>query len=370
MQPNLDITLSLILDNTAQGFCFLDRNCIIIYANQIAKNYAQDIWKKNIQIGENFLPYIAEADRLTFIKSFRLAWQGRRVVSDYKTKEKYVGDVWYHVQYVPVYDTEKTCIGVLFSLLDITPKKKSEIKILQQKKQLKSLIETRDKFISIIAHDIKGPLHALLSFANLITEEAEQQILNPEEISYLGKELLKSTQNLYNLLDNLLHWANAQRDIITPNLEPIALPPLIEDMFQLMQPLAKAKQITLSYHNTVEECSVVADKEMLKTILRNLITNAVKFTKENGKIDLHITCHTDTIHFALSDTGIGMTPQVLEKLFRIDTKISTKGTANEIGTGLGLVLCKEFLQKLGGSLNVESEVGKGTTFSFALPKYL
>jgi signal transduction histidine kinase len=168
------------------------------------------------------------------------------------------------------------------------------------------------------------------------------------------------------LLENLLEWANSQRGKISFNPIPLNLNEIFKEEFKMLDEMAGRKYIKLNSRFT-DDLTIVADKNMIKTILRNLISNAIKFTNKNGKVEVTATSDNKQVMISVSDSGIGMTKETMAKLFRIDSNLSTHGTENEKGTGLGLILCKEFVEKHGGKIWVESESGKGSIFRFTLP---
>jgi len=237
-----------------------------------------------------------------------------------------------------------------------------ELKTLQIK--LQELNATKDKFFSIIAHDLKNPFNTLLGFSDLLVRNASKY--SPDKIEQFAKTMNNSAKNAYQLLENLLEWSRIQTGIIEPKLEKIKPSDLIYEVTLLSEPIAKSKNIILTSENNCDDY-IYADKEMTKTILRNLITNALKFTKPNGHVKISTQKMDKNVLFHVSDNGIGIEPEHIEKLFRIESKLSKIGTADEKGTGLGLILCKEFIEKNNGEIWVESELGKGSDFKFTLP---
>jgi signal transduction histidine kinase/uncharacterized protein HemY len=237
-------------------------------------------------------------------------------------------------------------------------------KVQQQNIELQELNATKDKFFSIISHDLKGPLNSLTSFSGLLINHADS--LSKEEIQMLAKDLDKSLKNLFSLLENLLEWSRSQTGSIEFKPEVFDVNALLKLNRELLNTQALNKKISI-FQETESESLVEAHKHSINTVIRNLVSNAIKFTPPGGKISLAISGKEGKVMISIRDTGVGMPPPVIEKLFRIDTKHSTKGTADEKGTGLGLILCKEFVEKNGGEIWVESTVGKGSTFSFTLP---
>lgn len=236
--------------------------------------------------------------------------------------------------------------------------------LIDKNKELRELNATKDKFFSIIAHDLRNPFNSLLGFSDLLKRNASGY--TPDEVSEFAQEMEQAAKQAYQLVENLLDWSRIQRGVIKPI--PVwtnAAELMTEVRFQSVKQ-AQLKQIQLLIEDNTNQ-QVYLDREMTLMILRNLVSNALKFTPENGIVT--IRAYTDTLasHFAVIDTGIGIEPTHQEQLFRIDSKLSKPGTMGEMGTGLGLVLCKEFVEKQGGTINVESSPGIGSEFHFILP---
>lgn len=237
-------------------------------------------------------------------------------------------------------------------------------KIMQQNAQLQQLNATKDKFFSIISHDLKGPLNSLTSFSGLLINYFDS--LSKEEIQTLAKDLDKSLKNLFALLENLLEWSRSQTGAIEFKPAAFDLSELVQENIDLLSAQAAAKTIKLEYEDPAPT-PVMAHKNSVTTVIRNLISNSIKFTPTGGTITVSVKKSSDEALVSIADTGVGMSKEVIDKIFRIDAKHSTKGTADEKGTGLGLVLCKDFVEKNNGSIGVHSEEGKGSTFYFTLP---
>jgi signal transduction histidine kinase len=236
-------------------------------------------------------------------------------------------------------------------------------RVAQQNVELQNLNATKDKFFSIISHDLKGPLNSFTAFSGMLINHTDD--LTKEEIQMLAKEIDKNLKNLFALLENLLEWSRSQTGNIEFTPTPFDLSDLLRQNQELLSAQAKNKNITLAFSGTGKG-TVNAHKNSVNTVIRNLVSNAIKFTPEGGRITLELKEGND-VEVRVTDTGVGMSPETISKLFRIDTKYSTSGTANEKGTGLGLILCKDFIEKNGGSIGVFSEPGKGSTFYFRLP---
>lgn len=251
-------------------------------------------------------------------------------------------------------------------------------KINQQHKQLeealselqdkeKNLIEaniTKDKFFSIIAHDLKNPLHAIVLSSDLLMNRFKS--MTGEQLVELINSINKAGLHLSNLLENLLTWARAQSNRINIAPEELNLSKISKNVIELQEANAKEKEIEI-VSNIDDALIVYFDKNMLKTILRNLLSNAIKFSFKSSTIKVEAVQKQGTVELKISDSGIGMKPEDKDKLFRIDVHHSTKGTNAEGGTGLGLLLCKDFVELNGGTISVDSEYKVGTTFTVMLP---
>ena len=241
---------------------------------------------------------------------------------------------------------------------------KANEKVSQQNAQLQDLNATKDKFFSIIGHDLKGPLNSLTSFSRLLIQHTDS--LTKEEIQMLAKDFDKSLKNLLTLLENLLEWSRSQTGNIEFKPEVFDISSLLKDNRDLLNSQAINKKISIVEEIQENKVLVVGHKQSINTVVRNLISNAIKFTPGGGLIKLDVHRKGPQVVVSIADTGVGMNPEIIEKLFRIDSKHSTKGTGDEKGTGLGLILCKEFVEKNGGKLWVESEESKGSVFYFTL----
>lgn len=236
--------------------------------------------------------------------------------------------------------------------------------ILEMNITLENLNATKDKLFSIIAHDLRSPFNHILSFSELLLDEADS--IETKDLEHYSNVINSSAKNTLVLLDNLLNWAKSQTGQLKVKPENQLLSNILQEIIELSKSSAENKNISLNYFDA-QEIIVFADANMLKTILRNLISNAIKFTNPNGKIDIYALQKDNYIEISVSDNGVGMNEETQNKLFNMDTNETTPGTAEEKGSGLGLVLCKEFVEKHGGKIWVESELGKGSVFKFTLP---
>ncbi len=233
-----------------------------------------------------------------------------------------------------------------------------------QREKLFELNATKDKFFSIMAHDLKNPFNSLLGMSDLLFQNAFKY--PPEKVQKYAKTMHSSSKHAYTLLENLLEWSRLQTGKLTPKFTCETPSLLINEVKMLLEPAANSKNINL-ISDVIDDDTLIVDSQMTKTVLRNLVTNALKFTFPEGTIMIECEKRGREMVFSVSDTGIGIEPEHLNKLFRIDSKLSRNGTADEKGTGLGLILCKEFVEIQHGRIWVESEMGTGSTFRFTAP---
>jgi signal transduction histidine kinase len=252
------------------------------------------------------------------------------------------------------------------TLLDITQREIAEEKLKEYANQLRELNATKDKFFSIIAHDLKSPFTAIIGYAELLDNLIEER--NYKKIGEYADIIKSSSWLAMYLLSNLLEWARSQVGIMKFTPQKIELSRLINDAKDLLSDSASKKSIEIKVL-LPENFTVYADMHMTKTILRNLLSNAIKFTNPGGLIQIEAG-NTDSVSvISVTDNGIGIKKDSIAKLFRIEDCRSTPGTQGETGTGLGLLLCSDFVKKHGGKIWVESEEGKGSRFVFTLPKH-
>jgi signal transduction histidine kinase len=236
-------------------------------------------------------------------------------------------------------------------------------RITESEEQLRELNASKDKFFSIISHDLKNPFTALVGLAEIIATDIDT--LTQEELQKFATHIHRSAKGLYSLLENLLQWSRIQTGRIKFTPESCVLNEIIEDVSNLLEINAVNKHIELK-RDLESGILVMIDKEMIQTVLRNLISNAIKFTNDGGTVTVATRRKDDYIEVSVRDNGVGMPEEDIEKLFRIDVHHSTVGTGKEKGTGLGLILCKEFVEKHGGDITVESKPGEGSLFRFTL----
>lgn len=233
-----------------------------------------------------------------------------------------------------------------------------------QKKELEELNVTKNKFFSIVAHDLRNPMSALAGFSAILSEHGDE--MSPDQISVFSKDLHKSVKNALTLVENLLSWASSQMKMVKHNPQVVEINALVNELLGQFEMAVAAKQIKLE-KDLGPDIVVYADEDHLKLVLRNLLSNAIKFSHKGGEILLSTKCVEEfKAEISISDSGVGMNEDKLAKLFQIGTSHSTRGTEGEYGTGLGLILCKEFIEQNKGEISVASKEGSGTTFTVKL----
>jgi signal transduction histidine kinase len=237
--------------------------------------------------------------------------------------------------------------------------------IRQQNRELWELNASKDKFLSILAHDLKNPIAGLMTISEL-TAKMYSSLTDTERLNYI-KEIHSSAERVLNILEDLLQWSRSQSGRIEYNPTEVNLARVTAEALAAVEDTVLKKELSVE-NNIPEESSVFADRYMIATVIRNLLSNAAKFSYPGGKISLEARINESHVSYKVTDSGIGIPEENMKRLFRIDGGLSTPGTEKEKGTGLGLILCKEFVEKNKGTIRAESTPGKGPTFTFTLPK--
>jgi signal transduction histidine kinase len=249
--------------------------------------------------------------------------------------------------------------------MNITNRKRIENEINDKNEQLLKVNAEKDKFFSIIAHDLRSPLSSFLGITQMFAEDLSS--MKQADLQEMAVSMEKSASNLYRLLENLLEWAKMQRGLIPFNPVVVTLGSTVSESMEMLLESIKNKEIEITI-DIPDDIRVVVDTNMLQTVIRNYVSNAVKFTPRGGKINLSAkVTGNDFVEISVKDSGIGMSLAILNNLFELNVKTNRKGTEGESSSGLGLLLCKEFIEKQGGKIWVESEEGKGSVFYFTLP---
>jgi PAS domain S-box-containing protein len=265
----------------------------------------------------------------------------------------------------PIFDAEGNLIGVVEIATDVTERKKAEEALRGSEENLRKINAEKDKFFSIIAHDLRSPFNGFLGLTEIMAEGLQNLTL--EEIQNIAVNMKISAANLYRLLENLLEWSLMKRGLTAFEPQLFLLSRIITESMALVTEAADKKEIAIKY-DIPEDLTVFADRNMFEGIIRNLSSNAVKFTNKGGVVNISAKTMPDNmVEISVKDTGIGMGKDITDNLFRLDVNTSSKGTEDEPSTGLGLLICKDFIEKHGGELRVESEEGKGSVFTFTIP---
>ena len=352
--------VSLIHENWSSS---IDGPFVIEFANERffeILNLDRTGFEKNVGI---LYDLIFDADKNEFVRKnvdanlnvTPFTWEGRLMIDN--------NLIWIQFKSIPRV-LENGDIIWTGTLNDISESKNAEREIVLKNQELQKHIADKDRFISILGHDLKNPFNNILGFSQVLTEDVHN--LSTAEIEEIAKNINISARITNKLLEDILMWARTQQGKVAFNRQNLSFPGICRDVVEVLRSNAVTKNITLNY-TASEGVTVYTDMDMLKTILRNLVSNAIKFTNWGGTINISAVRTGSTVTISVSDNGIGIPPENMAKLFEISEVLSTKGTANETGTGLGLLLCKEFVEKHGGKIWVESEAGKGSDFKITFP---
>jgi PAS domain S-box-containing protein len=352
-----------LLSNVEDSVIATDLKGKIIYWNIGSEKILGFI--EDEMLGESLLklypdpdPKLMQSDGINVIR-------GGKFTRGWKGKSKDGSMVWLDVKPSALKNINNKTIGFLLVSKDITEQKKADDAIKESERRLRELNATKDKFFSIISHDLRSPFQALLSISDFFANDIEN--MTKQEIIDFASNLNQSAECLYELLNNLLDWSRVQTGKMKIEPKEIHLKRAIDKVVHLLTANAHSKRISLTT-KIREDLIVYADQNMLHSVVQNLVSNAIKFTKEGGEIKVISDAKGEYTEVAIADNGVGMDNTTLEKLFRLDTQVTSPGTNNEKGTGLGLILCKELIEKCGGKIWVESKLNRGTTFHFTLKK--
>lgn len=248
---------------------------------------------------------------------------------------------------------------VLMTLEDITKQKGTEL-------QLAKLIKEKDTLLSVLSHDLRSPFNALIGFSSILHDEIES--LNNDQIKEISNHINNVSRSSYHMLDDLLGWINALNGNIKFYPEQISFNKSVDEIIRNLMHLTDNKNIKVIRKNQTD-IQLYADQQMLFSVLRNLISNAIKYSKLNGTIDIDVKEHKEDVEISIKDYGVGMSKETQTNLFSDTPNISTRGTKGEKGSGIGIVLCKDFIDQHNGKIWAKSTPGNGSTFYFSLPKY-
>lgn len=312
-------------------------------------------------------PRILKSDE-KLSEEYKELWEtitsGKEWRGEFHNKKKNGELYWEFASISPIRNKKGIITHMLAVKEDITERKKAEDELKESEVRLRELNATKDKFFSIIAHDLKNPFNSIMGFSTILIDQVKEKDYG--RIEEFAGYIHESSNRVMDLLQNLLEWASSQTGIMGFSPKYVDIVALINETSELLNDSARQKAITISW-TIPDKADVFADKAMISTVLRNLISNAVKFTNLGGEIVISAEEKQSEILVSVKDKGIGIGKDDLGKLFRIEKTYSTTGTNNEKGTGLGLILCKDFIEKHKGEIWVESELGKGATFYFTVP---
>ncbi len=336
-------------------------------------NYFNDVWLHFTgrtlaeELGNGWTENIHPDDLQLCLQSYSIAFDKREPFTiEYRLKNYEDIYKWILDKGVPHYDPHGEFTGYIGHCFDISEIKEAESKINIKNERLRSLNAEKDKFFSIIAHDLRSPFNSFLGLTQLMAEELPR--LKISEIQYFASSLNQSATNLYGLLENLLEWSSLQRGIVGFEPSSFEVIPKLQEIVQLVTETAQNKGVDLRILIT-EEIRISADVKMFESVIRNLVSNAIKFSLRGGKVVVSAQSFGDgTVLFSVRDSGIGMNKEVIGKLFELHPQTSRVGTEGEPSSGLGLILCKDFVEKHGGQIWAQSEEGKGSEFFFTIPK--
>jgi two-component system, sensor histidine kinase and response regulator len=345
------------LDATMESLYMFDKNGIIMAANvTAAKRLRLEV---SDIVGHNFNEFVPE-DIAVLRQSYidEVVNSGNPVQFE-DSRDNY----FFEHNFFPVF-RDHEIIGVVSFSRDITEHKKVDEDLMKSEAQLRDLIATKDRFFNIVAHDLKNPFTSLLGSTELLSENIH--LMDSEKIRRLALILNESAKSGYAILLNLLDWSRSQTGLIRLCHERINLKDLIDNNISDLRLYSTNKNICIS-SEVKDDIFICSDKNVINTVLRNLLSNGLKFTQQGGKVTVSVTSTETETSVSVKDTGIGISQENIYKLFRIDTKFQLSGTENEQGTGLGLKLCNEFVEKLGGRIWVESTENEGSDFRFTIP---
>lgn len=339
--------LELVLESISEIFMILNTDGTFAYINKEAENYfgKKSAEIEGITIWKTFPSLVGSG----FYYACMLALDN----SEYKTVDCQIFEKWYEVKFSSIKN------GIAIFLNDITERKTMETTLREDN-------QAKDKFFSIIAHDLKSPFNSMLGVSALLQNKDID--LSKEDLCTILEHFVDSTHKLRRLVDSLLVWSKIQMKQTSVTWEQLNLDDILRNVTEIYQKQAEGKDINVITHCDHNSHPCLGDCNIIETVIRNLLSNALKFTPNHGSITISTAYSDDNLTISIQDTGVGMSPEVLNKLFRISEKVSLRGTNGESGTGLGLTICKELIQKHGGQLKVQSTEGKGSVFTFRIPQ--
>lgn len=371
--PDSDVW-ELIFDSMPDMVALIDLNNIVVKANKAMR--------QKVNVGEqsligNSCNKLMHENGCSISNCPHLSMINDRKPHNIEMYEPKFG-LYLNISTTPIFDADNNLLGSLHISRDISHQKESEAQLTKYNNELKELNLSKDKFFSIVAHDLRSPFQGMLGFTDLILEDID--ILSKAEIKDYLQKVRESSYSTFTLLENLLNWSRLQTGRLEYKPSDFSLFEDVASVISLLNSNALNKNIRLI--NNLDEYTVHADRRMVHSILLNLTTNAIKFTFPGGTVSFDakivLSCEDNAeneiakynrkvLKISVTDTGVGISPEGLEKIFNIDEHFTLTGTSNEQGAGLGLIIVKEMAEKQGGELTINSQEGIGSVFAFTLP---
>jgi PAS domain S-box-containing protein len=361
-----ELKYQILVENSLQAM-FIMQDDKLLYANKNLENLTMYSFNEMTKKGKNWLKTITYPDdykKASILLKRLLSEKAIPEKSEFRIISKNNKIRWVEsLGTVIDYNGKKAALVVA---VDITRYKESVLVLEQSEEKLRQLNATKDKFFSIVAHDLKNPFNAIMGFSNLLSEAYDN--FNENQRKTFVRNIRDATENTYKLLQNLLEWSRTQTQSIEYKPDAIELNEIITSNISVLKSSAANKDITITMKVPSDTIAFV-DENMAKTVIRNLLSNAIKFTRPGGNIEITTSKTGNYIEVCVADNGVGISKENQKKLFKIDEQFKSYGTSNEQGSGLGLLLCKEFVEKNGGKIWVESKINEGSKFKFTLPGY-
>jgi signal transduction histidine kinase len=359
----MDIS-SLILESTPHCVLVLDEKLKLVFANSNFRRFLSENFAIEARIGEPVLGSVPDDRKLRY--KLRL----EEVLSGQCTRLEEAVEIggstrYFDVTYQPLVEKEDQWDKVVVFFEEITARKRREIRLQDEESAMKDLLATREALLSVISHDLRAPIFQLNGLLFLIRQAAESR--DEARLQLQAEDLEERIAHLTHTLDNLLSWSNLHRQSLEPQVTRFPLKPLVEHATGLLKPIAQRKCVSIET-NFPDSLQLDSDREMVALILRNLINNAIKFSRESGRIEIQARDEQGTAVLSVTDHGIGIEEAKIPTLREGSHHFSETGTWGERGSGLGLKMCYEFVEHLQGSLQIESQRGEGTRVSVLLPK--
>ncbi|MCU7494306.1 MAG: PAS domain S-box protein [Ignavibacteria bacterium] len=358
--------LEAIITASPDGIGITSLEGVLLFASdKLLQMYDYSVDERDAILGRPVFDYIDPSNHIYLKENIRKLITGEtdNEIREYMGLKKDGSRIFVELNYTLLRNSSGHPERIMVIQRDCTERKRIQEETRKMNLKLAESNATKDRFFSIIAHDLKSPFQGLLGYSEILSSEYNT-LSEDEKLSFIST-IEELSRNSYKLLENLLEWSRIQTGKMTANPEEFNLLIELYPTISLLKQTASNKNIWFNYK--IDKSLVInADKNMLSSIIRNLVANSIKFTNPGGRITLSATKADGFTKFLVADTGIGMSEEIIDDLFKMGKSVSRRGTANEEGTGLGLLLCKEMVEKHGGRIWVESELGKGSSFSFTI----